>query len=77
MQLWTLYSKIPNPHSAQMRKQNELRREVVRLKREMNATSSQDEFAKWAKLRRQHDKAVTKYDEMSVFYPFHCSHTTG
>ncbi|KAL9604965.1 MAG: hypothetical protein Q9219_000153 [cf. Caloplaca sp. 3 TL-2023] len=29
----------------------------------MNATSSQDEFAKWAKLRRQHDKAVAQYDE--------------
>lgn len=29
----------------------------------MNSTSSQDEFAKWAKLRREHDKAVTKYDE--------------
>ena len=53
-----------------MRKQNELRREVVRLKREMNATSSQDEFAKWAKLRRQHDKAVTSYEEMSMSPPF-------
>ncbi|KAL8932017.1 MAG: hypothetical protein Q9216_006994 [Gyalolechia sp. 2 TL-2023] len=29
----------------------------------MNATSSQDEFAKWAKLRRQHDKAMGQYDE--------------
>lgn len=29
----------------------------------MSNTSSQDEFAKWAKLRRQYDKAATSYDE--------------
>ena len=51
-----------------MRSQVELQREVVRLKREMNATSSQDEFAKWAKLRRQHDKVLAQYDETSRFY---------
>lgn len=28
----------------------------------MNATSSQDEFAKWAKLRRQYDKASADYE---------------
>ncbi|OAX82577.1 protein GET1 [Emergomyces africanus] len=28
----------------------------------MNATSSQDEFAKWAKLRRRHDKALEAYE---------------
>ena len=38
---------------------------MIRLKREMNATSSQDEFAKWAKLRRSHDKVVAQYDEKS------------
>ena len=64
-QLWTLYSKLPSSHSSAMRSQVELRREVVRLKREMNATSSQDEFAKWAKLRRQHDKALAQYEEKS------------
>ncbi|KAL9624420.1 MAG: hypothetical protein Q9160_001383 [Pyrenula sp. 1 TL-2023] len=31
----------------------------------MNSTSSQDEFAKWAKLRRQHDKAQAEYDEVA------------
>lgn len=53
-----------------MRSQNELRRDVLRLKREMNATSSQDEFARWAKLRRQHDKALALYEETSkqIFY---------
>ena len=38
----------------------------MRLKREMNATSSQDQFAKWAKLRRQHDKALAQCDEKSM-----------
>ncbi|KAL8797402.1 MAG: hypothetical protein Q9195_000557 [Heterodermia aff. obscurata] len=48
-----------------MRSHTELRGEVVRLKREMNATSSQDQFAKWAKLRRQHDKVLAEYEELS------------
>ena len=36
----------------------------------MNSTSSQDEFAKWAKLRRQHDKAVARYDEQGRIRDF-------
>lgn len=39
---------------------------MIRLKREMNATSSQDEFAKWAKIRRSHDKVLAQYDEKSM-----------
>ena len=44
---------------------------MIRLKREMNATSSQDEFAKWAKIRRSHDKALAQYDEKSKTFPNH------
>ncbi|EFE31483.1 retrograde vesicle-mediated transport protein Get1, putative [Trichophyton benhamiae CBS 112371] len=33
----------------------------------MGATSSQDEFAKWAKLRRRHDKAMEEYDVKSTY----------
>ncbi|KAL9095325.1 MAG: hypothetical protein Q9163_006515, partial [Psora crenata] len=63
--LWTLYSRLPaSSTSNETRKQLQLRREVVKLKRELNATSSQDEFAKWAKIRRQHDKKVAEYDEL-------------
>lgn len=40
-----------------------LRREVVRLQRELNGISAQDDFAKWAKLRRQLDKAVAEHDK--------------
>jgi hypothetical protein len=40
-----------------------LRKEVVELNREMTNTSAQDDFAKWAKLRRQHDKKKAEYDQ--------------
>lgn len=40
-----------------------MRSEVVRLSREMKNTSAQDEFAKWAKIRRQHDKKKEQYEE--------------
>ncbi|MDI1487207.1 MAG: GET complex subunit get1 [Ramalina farinacea] len=63
--LWLLYNRLPTSTSHDVRKQIELRRDVVRLKREMNATSSQDEFAKWAKIRRAHDKRLAEYDEIS------------
>jgi hypothetical protein len=32
----------------------------------MNNTSSQDEFAKWAKLRRKHDKVLSDYEALSM-----------
>lgn len=63
--LYTTY--LPTPTSASVQESNRLRAEVVRLKREMQATSSQDEFAKWAKLRRQHDKAEAQYNERGIF----------
>lgn len=68
-QLWHLYSFLPTPTSRQLQDQQTLRTEVLRLKRELNATSSQDDFAKWAKLRRQHDKAVAAYEEKSMPSP--------
>lgn len=39
---------------------------MIELKQEMNNTSSQDEFAKWAKLRRRHDKSMEQYEAMST-----------
>ena len=65
LQLWNLYNRLPTSTSADAKAQIELQKEVIRLKREMNATSSQDEFAKWAKLRRSHDKNMAQYDEKS------------
>jgi hypothetical protein len=63
--LWILYLRLPFPISKDARKNAELKHDVVQLKREMNATSSQDEFAKWAKLRRRHDKAMEDYEAMN------------
>lgn len=50
-----------------MQEQTRLRKEVVRLKREMNAISAQDDFARWAKIRRQHDKALEEHDKKGTF----------
>lgn len=59
-----LYNKLPiSGNSKQYADALRLKKEVVRLKREMGTVSAQDEFAKWAKLRRQHDKAVADYDK--------------
>jgi len=60
--LWICYLRLPTSLSRESREQQRFKREVVQLKREMNATSSQDEFAKWAKLRRKHDKALEQYE---------------
>ncbi|KKK13628.1 hypothetical protein P175DRAFT_0504376 [Aspergillus ochraceoroseus IBT 24754] len=62
--LWVLFLKIPTSMSQTARDQNKMKREAVQLKREMNNTSSQDEFAKWAKLRRRHDKAMSDYETL-------------
>lgn len=34
----------------------------------MNNTSSQDEFAKWAKLRRRHDKTLEDFEAASMYH---------
>lgn len=64
---WTLFTKLPTEQSKQGKELASLRGEAVRLNREMKATSAQDEFAKWAKLRRQHDKAKEKYDQQCEY----------
>lgn len=69
-QLWTLYTKLPTPQSKDAESSTKLRNEVVRLHREMSATSAQDDFAKWARLRREHDKAKDKYDKQCTLNPF-------
>jgi len=37
----------------------------------MNSTSSQDQFAKWAKIRRSHDKVQAEYEQKSMFIHFY------
>ncbi len=66
IKLWQLYNKFPTSTSKSAGEEIKLRREIVRLKRELHRVSAQDEFSKWAKLRRQHDKAVADYDKLSM-----------
>ncbi|KAF1849824.1 CHD5-domain-containing protein [Cucurbitaria berberidis CBS 394.84] len=62
--LWILYNKLPTPTSGSAKKVQALKKEVVRLKRELGNTSPQDNFSKWAKLDRQHNKAMAEYQKL-------------
>ncbi|KAG0292624.1 GET complex subunit get1, partial [Dissophora globulifera] len=46
-------------------KQRSLKKEVLTLKNELSRTSSQDEFAKWAKLRRKMDSKIADLEKMT------------
>ncbi|KAI5295101.1 GET complex subunit get1 [Ascosphaera acerosa] len=62
-QAWSLVVKLPTKTGDTARRRAALKTEVVQLKQQMTATSAQDEFAKWAKLRRKHDKALEQYEQ--------------
>lgn len=66
LQLWKLYTSAPIGTSAQIREQRKLQQSYLKVRRDLNATSSQDEFAKWAKLRRQHDKLLEELEKKST-----------
>ena len=38
----------------------------MQLKRELGNTSAQDNFGKWAKLDRQHNKALAEYQKLGT-----------
>ncbi|KAL9068944.1 MAG: hypothetical protein Q9157_006335 [Trypethelium eluteriae] len=61
--LWRLYNRLPVATSQAAKNQIRLRQEVVRLNKEISGVSAQDEFSKWAKLRRQLDKAKAEHDK--------------
>ncbi|EMC97226.1 hypothetical protein BAUCODRAFT_121727 [Baudoinia panamericana UAMH 10762] len=63
--LWYLFTRLPTSQSSDAKENAKLRSDVVRLNREMRNTSAQDDFAKWARLRRDHDKAKDKYDKQA------------
>ncbi|KAL7623863.1 GET complex subunit get1 [Parahypoxylon ruwenzoriense] len=62
--LWNLYLIVPSPISKQAAEKKTLQKEYLTIRRDLNATSSQDQFAKWAKLRRQHDKLLEQLENM-------------
>jgi hypothetical protein len=65
-QLWSIYNRFASSKSSV--EQRELKNEFMRVRKELNATSSQDEFAKWAKLRRQHDKLLEQLEKTSTLF---------
>ncbi|KEY72734.1 hypothetical protein S7711_02521 [Stachybotrys chartarum IBT 7711] len=60
--LWTAYNHLPVSTSKSAAQQRKMQADYLKVRRELNATSSQDEFAKWAKLRRQHDKLLEQLE---------------
>ncbi|KAG6135360.1 hypothetical protein E4U28_005458 [Claviceps purpurea] len=60
--IWTLINYLPISTSKAAAEQRRLQADYLKIRRELNATSSQDEFARWAKLRRQHDKLLEQLD---------------
>ena len=66
LQLWILYNKLPTPTSSSAKRCQVLKKEIVQLKRELGNTSPQDNFSKWAKLDRQHNKAMAEYQKLGM-----------
>ncbi|KAI5303748.1 GET complex subunit get1, partial [Ascosphaera pollenicola] len=60
---WSVNLKLPTATGRTARRHQELKKEVLHYKQQMTATSAQDEFAKWAKLRRKHDKILDEYEQ--------------
>jgi hypothetical protein len=58
---------LPVPTSQSANKLRVLKKEYNTVRMQMNATSSQDEFAKWAKLRRKSDKLGEEIEGCSKF----------
>ncbi|KAI0479264.1 CHD5-like protein-domain-containing protein [Xylariaceae sp. FL0804] len=62
--LWKLYLALPTQTSKQAAEKKKIQKDYLAVRRDLNATSSQDQFAKWAKLRRQHDKLLEQLEKM-------------
>ncbi|KAK0704947.1 CHD5-like protein-domain-containing protein [Lasiosphaeris hirsuta] len=56
--IWRAVTSLPLPIAQEFADQRKKQKEYLAIRRELQATSSQDQFAKWAKLRRQHDKLL-------------------
>ncbi|PKS06947.1 hypothetical protein jhhlp_005543 [Lomentospora prolificans] len=61
--IWGLLNRFPTETSKLVAENRKLQKEYLKLRRELNATSSQDQFAKWAKLRRQHHKLLEQLEK--------------
>ncbi|KAK4122915.1 hypothetical protein N657DRAFT_691355 [Parathielavia appendiculata] len=61
--IWRTYLSLPTPLAKEFAEQRKKQKEYLAVRHDLNATSSQDEFAKWAKLRRQHDKLLEELEK--------------
>lgn len=55
--------------SVQYARQHQLKTELLATKKELVQTSAQDQFAKWAKLRRSVDKGIAELEKLSEYSP--------
>jgi hypothetical protein len=54
-----------------LQNQRQLKGDLLKAKLELDGTSSQNEFAKWAKLRRKLDKLVAELEKTSTLTAIH------
>ena len=63
IQAYALYLRLTR--SAAFAQQQALKSEILATKSELLKTSAQDQFAKWAKLRRSVDKGLADLEKLS------------
>ncbi|KAF2794915.1 hypothetical protein K505DRAFT_324420 [Melanomma pulvis-pyrius CBS 109.77] len=64
--LWAIWTKLPTPSGKSTKRALELKLDIVSVKRDMAAVSAQDDFARWAKITRQHDKAMQEFQMLDA-----------
>jgi hypothetical protein len=68
LQTYDMYLRVSRSPLAA--RQRALKSEILTTKSELLKTSAQDQFAKWAKLRRSVDKGLADLEKLSAsFYP--------
>ncbi|OBT94105.1 GET complex subunit get1 [Pseudogymnoascus verrucosus] len=69
--LWNLYNSLPTPTSKAFKEQKKLQAEYLAIRKELNSVSAQDQFAKWAKLSRTHDKKLETLEKRKAALDSH------
>ncbi|OBT43895.1 hypothetical protein VE00_04671 [Pseudogymnoascus sp. WSF 3629] len=69
--LWNLYNSLPTPTSKAFKEQKKLQAEYLAIRKELNSISAQDQFAKWAKLSRTHDKKLETLEKKKAALDSH------
>lgn len=64
-QAYSLYLRTTK--SSLVRQQSQLKTDIFQTKQELSRTSAQDQFAKWAKLRRSMDKNLSELEKLSAY----------